>query len=223
MISSLIDLMKLIDEYASYLKARNVLLDDKGFPLLDRRCFLQEWPDRVVPFRDRKSKLVINPKRVVLCFYCDDERIYPRIENVLNDLPEYRKYMGVISSDVTVTADMDIEWQRELMLLNQLFMAVLAVNGIKVVCNLRCGSRGSISCFDAIPSGVMCASGTLGCSLTESVLDMGYLEKLMRLRPSRLLVYGKVDPVMREQIELVGIPYRWFADVHTVMKARRVG
>ena len=43
--------------------------------------------------------------------------------------------------DATVTQDMDLEWQEEMMLLNQLFMAVLAVNDVRVVANLRTGSR----------------------------------------------------------------------------------
>lgn len=72
--------------------------------------------------------------------------------------------MGVIGFDLTVTSDMDVEWQREVMLLNQLGTALLAHSGIKIVHNMRCGRRSTLQCFDSVPKGVFCASGTLGLS-----------------------------------------------------------
>lgn len=218
MLANLVDIMALVDDYSSYLEVRGCAFDEEGFPLLDRNCFLKAWPDQVVPFRNRKSKFVKDPKKTALCFFCEDERIYPRLEKVLDEVQEYRRFMGVIASDVTVTADMDIEWQKETMLLNQLFMAILAVNEIKVVLNLRNGSAASLSCFDSIPPGVMCASGTLGCAITESALDMTYTAKLMRVRPGRVLMYGKPDPIMEDQLDLAGIPYRRYVDFHQLSK-----
>lgn len=47
-----------------------------------------------------------------------------------------KKFMGVIGSDLTVTSDTDLEWQEAIMLVNQLYMAVLAVNNVKVVQNI---------------------------------------------------------------------------------------
>lgn len=126
--------------------------------------------------------------------------------------------MGAVAADVTATADMDVEWQKETMLLNQLFMAILAFNGVKVVLNLRSGSEASLSCFDSIPSGVMCASGTLGCATTASPSDMTYIAKLMRVRPAKVLLYGKSDPIMERQLTLVGVPYRRYDDFHQLSK-----
>lgn len=218
MIATLVDLMTLVDDYTSYLEGHGCAFDEKGFPVLGRSCFLQEWPDQVIPFRNRKSKFVKDPKRTIICFFCEDARIYPRLEKVLDEIPEYRRFMGVVAADVTVTANMDIEWQREIMLLNQLFMAVLAVNGIKVALNMRNGSVESLACFDSVPPGVMCASGTLGCAATASPLDMAYTAKLMRVRPSMVLLYGKPDPIMEDQLALAGIPYRRYVDFHQLSK-----
>lgn len=221
MISSLVDIMALIDDYSFYLEERGCTFDEKGFPILDRSCFLKEWPDQLVTFQHRKSNLVKNPSRTALCFYCDDVRIYPRLEKVLDDIPEYRRFMGTVATDVTVTSNMDIEWQQEMMLLNQLFMAVLAVNGIKVVSNTRSGSEASLVCFDSIPPGVMCASGTLGCATTSAPFDMGYITKLLRIRPSMVLLYGKPDPILESQLDLLGIPYRRYDDFHKVSKTHQ--
>lgn len=221
MIASLVDIMALIDSYMSHLEERGCKFDKNGFPILDRSCFLKEPPDQMIPFRNRGSKLIENPKRTVLCFYCGDDRIYPRLEKVFSEIPEYRRFMGAVAADVTVTTNMDIEWQRETMLLNQLFMAILATNGIKVALNLRNGSTASLSCFDSIPPGIMCASGTLGCALTASPHDMDYTAKLMRVRPAMVLLYGKSDPIMEDQLSLIGIPYRRYDDFHKLSKIAR--
>lgn len=218
MISSLIDIMVLIDKCVAYLEGRGCRFDGDGFPILKRECFIDSWPNQLVPYRNRKSRIVEDPLKTALCFYCEDKRIYPRFEKLLDDIPEYRRFLGVVATDVTVTVDMDIEWQREIMLLNQLFMAIVAVNGVKVALNLRCGSHETLSCFDSVPPGVMCASGTLGCAPTVSSLDMSYLEKILRVRPSGVLLYGKKDSVMEDQLNVAGVPYRRYDDVHRIMQ-----
>ena len=175
----------------------------------------------MVTFKERKSSLVVNPSKTVLCFYCPDERIYPRLDRVLLEIEEYRRFMGVVSTDVTVTKDMDIEWQRSTMLINQLFMAILAVNDIKVVLNLRNGLPETLDCFSTIPKGVTCASGLLGCMPTRDDTDFSYMEKLLKVLPSRVLLYGRNDPVMNRQLDLLGIPFRRYPDVHARYLASR--
>lgn len=218
MISRLEQILQLIDSYTDYLSKNGVRINDLGFPLLNRECFLNEWPDVIVPFKERQSRLVIDKKRTALCFYCADAQLYPRLERVLRDIHTYRQYLGVIGMDVTVTRDMDLEWQEETILLNHLFTAVLAVNDVKVAANLRVGSPQSLECLGAIPRGVMCASGTLGCSSTSSPLDMTYSSKLMRVQPSKIILYGRGDQIMEQQIVSLGIPYRRYRDAHTEWK-----
>lgn len=67
----------------------------------------------------------------------------------------------------------------------------------------------------------MCASGVLGCATTASPLDMAYAEKLMRIRPSIVLLYRKPDPpIMEDQLALICIPYRRNDDFHRLSKKR---
>ncbi|TPF78748.1 hypothetical protein BW12_04895 [Bifidobacterium sp. UTCIF-3] len=219
MISALTDILALIDEYSRYLEEHGVRCDDQGFPLMQPEWYLNEWPDLVVTYRERGSQLVSDPAHTVLCFYCSDDRIYPRLEQVLEELDEYRPFMGVIGSDVTVTADMDIEWQRLIILLNQLFDAVLAVNGIKLVQNLRIGLPSTLVCLLNVPEGVMAASGTLGCEPTAEG-DFSYAVKVHTLMPSKVILYGRRDPVMESQLDAARIPYRHYDDVHTLYRRR---
>jgi hypothetical protein len=184
-------------------------------PLIPKEKYLDQWPVNVVTYSERNSRLVISKANTALCFYTRDHALYPRLEKVNQELQVYRAYQGVIGLDITVTADMDLEWQKETMLLNQLFTAVLAYNDIKVIANTRCGNLNTLEYLDCIPHGVMCASSTLGCTKNQNPADYTYLQKILRLQPSKLLLYGKRDTVIEDQLERLGITYRRFNDVHT--------
>lgn len=219
MIKNLYDLFGLIDSYSLYLTNAGIGLSQEGLPKFSPSHFLDAFPEDVVTYKERNSELVRNPKRTVICFYCPDKQIYPRLERVLQDIPEYQRFQGVIATDVTVTCDMDLEWQKATMLINQLFIGVLAVNGVKVVANLRCGLPETLGCFEHIPRGVTCASGLLGCRPTRNKFDLSYSEKLMRVMPSRVLLYGRNDPIVMDQINTLGIPCRRYPDVHSRHRA----
>ena len=209
---------ELIDRYADYLSGKGIQFNPQGFPMLQPQMYLDEWPELMVPYRDRKARFVHNPSHTVLCLFTSDMRIYPRLEKALDDIPEYSRYMGAVGSDLTVTSDMDLEWQQAIMLLNQLYLATLAVNGVKIVQNLRCGSPSTITCLSCVPSGVMCATSTLGCANTESELDRLFAGKLFAIRPGKLLLYGKHDPIMERQANVAGVPCRIYPDAHTLYK-----
>lgn len=159
---------------------------------------------------------VRNPSKTLLCHYAADEEIYPRIERLQDDIPEYQRFMGCVGFDVTVTNGMSPEWVDELMLLNQLATAVLAVNGVKVVANLRCATADSTRNLSTIPRGVMCASGTLGCDDLEEPWDMSYLAKVLGVGPDPLLVYGKHDRFADEQLARLGVSVIHYDDARTL-------
>ena len=220
-IDSLPKLLAVIDEYSDHLVRMGTPLDPNGFPVLGRESFLDEWPDAIVPYYHRRAPFVTRPDRTVLCFYDSDRNIYPRLERVLEDVQTYQGFLGVIGSDVTVTADMDMEWQAAIMLLNALFTAVLAAHGVRVVANLRAGSEETIQYLSYVPMGVMCASGFLGCARTGSPHDYSYTSKILRVMPSGLLLYGRHDPEVERQLDEVGVSYRSYPDARSLHFAGR--
>jgi len=133
-------------------------------------------------------------------------------------LPEYRRYKGVIGLDITVTEDMDLEWQNAIMLLNQLFLAVLGCNGIKIVLNARNGSPSTLSNFSSVPKNVMCATSFLGCSNLKNDMNYSFISKILYLMPSKLLIYGKRDRIAEKQLDTMGIDYRIYPDMHRISK-----
>ncbi len=221
MINSLINLMSFVDIYTKYLGSLGCCFNDMGFPIMEESQYLSDWPETVVPYNGRKSRFVTDRRHTVICHFCSDSRIYPRLAGLLDELSEYQEFMGVVGFDLSVTYDMDVEWQREVMLVNQLATAVLAFNGVKVVNNLRCGCLETLDCFQAVPRGVMCSSSTLGCMRTSTVLDLEYPQKILSVLPSKVLIYGKDDPIMTNQLDLLGVPFRRYSDLHTMYKSRK--
>lgn len=200
--------------YYRYLNNKSIAFNELGLPRVPRKCFLNKWPKDIVPVNVMNSSSIKNKSKKLICFYCKDRYIYPRFDKLFTEIPKYRQYMGVIAPDITVTKDMDIEMQRFTILLNMLFMSILAVNDIKVVCNTRIGSPETLACFDVIPKDVMCASGTFGCKKSAQY-DISYISKILRLNPSKLVIYGKRDDVMLSQLDMFGINYKRFNDYYT--------
>lgn len=114
---------------------------------------------------------------------------------------------------------MEAELQDLLMLVQQLFMAILAVNDIHIVPNLRTGSLGSEKNLQSIPQGVIWIAGFLGCP-NDSKYDMRFIDTVLYVRPSFLLLYGKQDSNAEEKLDLLGFPFQRHPDYHALSKIK---
>ncbi len=212
------DIFSTIDNLYQYLADKDIDFTSDGFPIFSPKWFLNEWPDLVIPYSQRNNRRVADKKKTVICFFDKDQRLYPRLSKILDDLQEYKSYMGVIGMDVTVTDDMDKEWQKAILLLNLLFLTVLAVNGIKIIINTRSGGLEPGEIFAGIPENMMAASGFLGCDTIKNQDDLSYLSKILFLLPEKLILYGKRDLKAEKQLDDMGINYRAFKDFHRLCK-----
>lgn len=196
-----------------------ILLDQDGWPIFERKHFLSEWPESVVTFKNKCSTLLGDKSKTLLCFFASDAEIYTRFSKVYQDIPVYREYAGVVFPDITVTWDMDVEMQKAMLLANHMFAAVLASEGIHLAFNTRCGSLCTRESFRNIPKNVMCASGFLGCSNSTDIFSTSaYINKILGLMPDKLIIYGKHDRLIDQQMGALGINYRYYADFHTMSK-----
>lgn len=217
MINSLLDLLKFTEKLIEHL-SNKIEFSNDGFPIFEDKMILQQKPDLIVPYYNRKNKIVKNPNKTVLCFYSADSILYRRLEKVFNDIIEYKKYMGVIGLDLTITRDMDDEWQNLIMLINQLFLAVLACNKIKIIPNARIGSQASINNLKSIPPNVIWATSFLGCENLKSESDLNFISKILYILPSEILIYGKHDKIAEKQLNNIGINYHTYTDFHRLTK-----
>ncbi len=211
-------LIQIAERYIDIVSAAGITFNELGFPLIPSKYYAKGLPTDMIDYPHRRSRHVMSPSSTAICFFMSDSQIYPRFERLLQDLSEYRRFAGVAMPDITVTADMDLPWQAFIMLLNQLFAAVLAASGIKIIANTRCGSPESSRYLKAIPKGVLCASGSLGCDRLTEPYDYDYTTKILQMRPSALLVYGKRDTIAVEQLKTMGIEIISYADSHSRAK-----
>lgn len=212
------DLLIIIDKYYDYLSEKNINFDENGFPIFQKEMFLTEWPNLVVPYSQRKNRRVVDRSKTVICFFDKDKNLYPRLAKVLLEIEEYKQFMGVVGLDITITNNMDREWKEITALINQLFIAVLAVNDIKIIINTRNGDIQPEYIFKNVPSGIMAASGFLGCNRIFYDYDLLYLKKILNLLPEKLIIYGKHDKKAESQLDVMGINYRVFPDFHRLCK-----
>lgn len=213
-------LIKIAERYESILVEKGMDFNEDGFPLIPDEHYAKRIPADMVDYAHRHSKLVADSSSTAICFFMGDARIYPRFEYLLRDACEFERFAAVVMPDLTVTADMDLPWQAFIMLLNQLYAAVVSVCGVKIIANTRCGSPESRRYLRAIPRGVLCASGSLGCDRLVEPYDYSYAEKILRMRPSALLSYGKRDVITNEQLTAMGIDVVSYPDTHSKSKAR---
>lgn len=220
MIRNIIDLMELECSFRSYLLSQNVEFDDNGFPIFQASMFLEEWPDSIVTYQCRNNTAFVKePSKTVICFYTADSRIYPRLEKVFDELDEYRRFMGVVSMDLTVTDDMDPELQQLIISVNQLFTMILAINGIRIIMNTRSGGLEFSTVFGSIPKGIAVSSGFLGCRILSED-NLSYIKKIIYLFPLVVLIYGKHDPIAEEQLDRLGFIYKVYPDTHRSSKCK---
>lgn len=215
---TLIELMHITDELYRCAYGK-IEFDSDGWPVFQKDNFLDKWPGDMVTYENRTSNLILPEAETVICFYMGDVQNFRRFKKLLNDIPVYQRYLGVVVPDITITRDMDDEMQDMMMLANQLFAAVLVANNIKIVFNTRSGIQSTIRHFKNVPRHVMCASGFLGCENAEDPISTTpYINKILGLMPEKLVIYGKHDIAVDNQLDLLGIDYRYYSDFHSRSK-----
>ncbi|MFA7100750.1 MAG: DUF4417 domain-containing protein [Bacilli bacterium] len=214
-IRSLFDLIITADEYSNYLLNHGWSFLSNGFPDFTNKqtFFLKTMPNDIIPYPQRNNWMIPSKNKVVICFFCRDYLLYRRLSSVLHDIPELKKYGGVVEMDITVTEGMDKDWQDFLMLLNQLYLAILIENGIFVMPNTRCGDSATIGNLAHIPKNVIWCSSFLGCKNISSNEGLsGYIDKVLSLNPQMIIIYGKHDKRLEKQLDIVGVNYKVYKD-----------
>lgn len=216
-INNLLGLIDFANEMQSYLVEHGISFDENGLPILDDSYFLKDYPDMVIPVQHWKNKRIINKKKTCLCFFCADIFIYRRMQKLLDELYLYKEFLGVIEPDLTVTKDMDEEWQSLIILINQLFMAVLCVNGIKCIPNTRIANPSTLELLTKLPHNIIYASSFLGCKSSTNYAELvEYYDKILTLLPSKMIFYGKKDKAIYRGLSDLGFEYKQFKDFHNI-------
>lgn len=128
-------------------------------------------------------------------FFIDDyrfERVWNQPERYI---PIIQRFDCVLTPDFSTYSDMPLPMQRWNIYRNRALGNLWQRNGIEVIPSLSWGGEDSFDfCFDGLPVGSVLAVSTVGCTRGKKATNAfraGMDEALRRLRPSRLIVYGK--------------------------------
>lgn len=221
-----INLIEIADELFIELKRCGVSFTEDGFPLFTRDMLLDDIPEDIIPYKKIKSTTGKADK--VICFFQEDELLYPRLISLEHDIPLFREYLGVCGLDLSPNIFRPIEQQFFNILLNQLYTAYLAVNGIKIIPNWSIGDLRTLKVFNSYPRGIQFVVGTLGAVRNNKTLALHYAKaKVIVSSPSRLLIYGKLSSGYAQELNELGIPYIQYDDVmskrNAVLRRRKNG
>lgn len=209
---------KLANKLKEWLVSRNVSFDDKGFPLIPKNSYVKNKPKYIAPWNHRKSYCA---KITSICFYMNDNYIYPRIEKVFDEINELKKYHSVCGIDLSVSKKMNRNVQRFIIYLNALYNAVLAYSGIKIIPSLRFGDETTLKYLMIYKESSIFAIGIHGSSKYMKLSSYDeYLFRLMILifNPKILLLYGKPNKKEKDILENININYKVYNDYRRLYK-----
>lgn len=126
-----------VDQLTVYLEEKGVSFDEEGFPILPSSCYATREPEYIIPWNHRNA--TPDKKRTALCFFMNDNLLYPRFETIKKDIEELKEYSSFVSMDISVSRNMPIAMQIADMRLNALYSVTLAIQKEKTyIPSLRC-------------------------------------------------------------------------------------
>ena len=179
-------------------------------------------PEFLIPFSETNRGRCSYIERPWVHFFEGDRRI-ERLWNRPNTyLPLLKKYAGAISPDFSLHKDMPLALQAYNTYRGKALGYWLTANEIPVIPNIRWGDKNSYEfCFSGVLPGSIVAIGSHGTlkKKNEKFLFLnGFDEMLKRLKPGKVLVYGRTPDDIRRRCEEIGAPViqfnSWFHEIH---------
>lgn len=178
------------------------LLDDAklvGFYNVPQLEPTQNIPKKLVSFNECFK--IKNPEDYYVHFYIDDYQ-FERLWNTPRRYIEImRKFAGIIGTDYSIYRDMPRAQQIWNDYRNKLISYFLQSNNINLIPNVSWSDTQSFDyVFAGLPTYSTLAISTNGVTgrLSSLYFMDGYKEMLHRLKPTNIVVYGKILPEMQE-------------------------
>jgi len=214
------NLFLLYDHLYNYLVLRGIKFNEYGFPIFRKEMFTNEIPEEILPFKNRSE--CKNKKKTALCTFQIDHEVYPKLFSLEKNLEEWKQYLACIVFDLSPRIEWKTSVQKFNICLNQMASIYLALNGVKLIANLRVGGEDTFCALESYPSGINYAVGTLGCTKYSSEEDLIYFQcKLVLSAPKYLLIYGTLDKDTKDLLEGLGIKYRVYPSRRELIFLRR--
>ena len=142
-----------------------------------------------------------NDYKSIVHFFLDDYKFESIYNNPEKKIEVLRKFKAVLTPDFSMFVEMPIALQLFATFKNRWTGAYLQQQGIKVIPTVRWGDLTSFNfCFDGIEKGSIVAVSTVGIKKQKSHFMLGYNEMLSRIKPSKIICYGKPFDEMKGDI-----------------------
>lgn len=142
-----------------------------------------------------------NDYKSIVHFFLDDYKFESIYNNPEKKIEVLRKFKAVLTPDFSMFVEMPIALQLFATFKNRWTGAYLQQQGIKVILTVRWGDLTSFNfCFDGIEKDSIVAVSTIGIKNQKSHFLLGYNEMLSRIKPSKIICYGKPFEEMKGDI-----------------------
>ena len=142
-----------------------------------------------------------NDYKSIVHFFLDDYKFESIYNNPEKKIEALRQFKAVLTPDFSMFVEMPIALQLFSTFKNRWTGAYLQQQGIKVIPTVRWGDLTSFNfCFDGIEKGSIVAVSTIGVKKQKSHFMLGYNEMLSRIKPSKIICYGKPFDEMKGDI-----------------------
>ena len=142
-----------------------------------------------------------NDYKSTVHFFLDDYRFESIYNNPEKKIETLKKFNAVLSPDFSMFVEMPIALQLFSTFKNRWVGAYLQEQGITVIPTVRWGDLTSFNfCFDGIEKGCAVAVSTIGVKKEKAHFILGYNEMLSRIKPSKIICYGKPFDEMKGDI-----------------------
>jgi len=179
------------DVYLAYLIKGAQLTKTDEMPIIEYWMVSPTPPKEIIQWDRRKD--VVDPKTTAISFYCVDQNLTPILGNPKKYLELLRKYEMVIGMDASPYENMPITVQKSQIFLNLAITYYYAMNGLKIIPNVRLGDDRTFSTLEAYPKHTLIAIGTNGFMRLEENRKKfaSQVRKVIdELLPIGILVYG---------------------------------
>ena len=199
--------IEIVECYTAYLLERGVKFKRNGFPVFRQEWVIDNKPLMIAPF-SKRIYYHQDKKNISLCFFEKDEHLYPRLNKVFEEINIFRNYHSVCMMDISISPLMLDEVQQINLLINLLYICVLAVNGIKIIPSFRTASFETIKLLrESVGSSQYWVMGAVGTQRIRNNSFYEYLfrEKCLLIMPKQLLIYGKPNKATISTLNNYGI------------------
>lgn len=137
----------------------------------------------------------------IVHFFLDDYRFESIYNNPEKKIEQLKKFKAVLTPDFSMFVEMPLALQLYSTFKNRWVGAYLQEQGISVIPTIRWGDLTSFNfCFDGVEKGSIVAVSTIGVKKEKSYFMLGYNEMLQRIKPSKIICYGKPFEEMKSDI-----------------------